>query len=233
MKPRSAPPAVDPITRASLNADAIRRSIRKFNPDTHVWSDAELDASLDETLDHAPNRRDVWVFGYGSLLWNPVIHVTRRLPGRVFGYRRRFCMHAPTGRGTPEKPGLILALDSGGSCHGVAMKARTKGLRDELRLLWRREMVVGSYAPRWVELHHDGGVQDALTFVMNRDHGSYRGALTPTRTASIIARASGVLGSNADYLFDTLDHLHAHGLKDRPLEDLAKRVRRIQKRTSS
>jgi cation transport protein ChaC len=226
------PPQVDPLTRASLSADAVRRSIRKTNPDTYVWSDAELDASLEETLDQAPDPRDVWVFGYGSLLWNPVIHVTWRQPGYVFGYRRRFCMHAPTGRGTPEKPGLILALDAGGSCQGVALKVRAQGLRDELRLLWRREMVVGSYVPRWVLLHYAGTVKPVLTFVMNREHRSYRGALTPTRTASIIARASGVLGSNADYLFDTLDHLHAHGLKDKPLESLANRVRRIQKRTS-
>ncbi len=228
--PSAKPPAADPLTRASLNADAVRRSIRKTNPDTYVWSDAELEASLEETLSRASDQRHIWVFGYGSLLWNPVIHVTRRLPGRVFGYRRRFCMHAPTGRGTPEKPGLILALDAGGSCQGVAMKVRGRGLRDELRLLWRREMVVGSYTPRWVDLHHDDGIQPAVTFVMNREHRSYRGALTPARTASIIARAAGVLGSNADYLFDTLDHLHAHGLKDRPLEDLAARVRRIQKR---
>jgi cation transport protein ChaC len=230
MNPPRTPPAAEPLTRASLEADAVRRSIRMSNPDTYVWGDEELDASLQETLAKAPDPRDVWVFGYGSLLWNPVIHITKRLPGRVHGYRRRFCMIAPTGRGTRETPGLILALDAGGSCQGVAMKVRASRLRDELRLLWRREMVVGSYSPRWVDLRHDGGVQPALTFVMNRQHRSYRGGYTSGKTASIIARASGVLGSNAEYLFDTLDHLHAHGLKDGPLEDLARRVRRIQQR---
>lgn len=223
-------PQVDPLTRENLSADVVRQSIRKVNPHIHVWSDAELDASLDQTLRQAPNRRHVWVFAYGSLLWNPVIDVVDRRPGQVHGYHRRFCMIAPTGRGTPDNPGLILALDAGGSCHGVALKVSSNAVREELSLLWRREMVVGSYTPKWVTVRTKKGSQTALTFVMNRLHSSYRGTWSIQKTARTLARASGVLGSNADYLFDTVSHLHDHGLTDRGLNELARRVRRIQRR---
>ena len=231
---QSAPsPPVAPLTRESLSADAVRRSIREANPHIKVWSDAELDASMDETMAKSPNRQHVWVFGYGSLLWNPTIDVVDRRPALVRGYRRRFCMIAPTGRGTRDNPGLILALDAGGSCHGVALKVNPKNVRGELSLLWRREMVVGSYTPRWVTIRTKNGRQTALTFVMNRQHKSYRGTWSRQKTARTLASASGVLGSNADYLFDTLTHLHEQGLDDSCLRDLARRVRRIHSRTQS
>lgn len=224
---------VDPLTRESLSADAVRRSIKEINPHIHVWSDEELDSSLGDVLAQAPNRRHVWVFGYGSLLWNPIIDVVDRKSGLVHGYRRRFCMIAPTGRGTPDNPGLILALDAGGSCHGVALKVNPKNVRDELALLWRREMVVGSYIPKWVTVRTKRGHQAALTFVMNRQHNSYRGTWSVQKTARTLATASGVLGSNAEYLFDTLAHLHDLGLDDSRLNDLAKRVRRIHAKAKS
>lgn len=227
----SSPPPVSPLTRESLSADAVRQSIRDANPQITVWSDAQLDESLEHTLSERPHKKHVWIFGYGSLLWNPIIDVVQRRVGTVYGYRRRFCMVALTGRGTRAQPGLVLALDAGGSCQGVALKVNPARLREELSLLWRREMVVGSYTPRWVKLHHDKGSQAALAFVMNREHRSYRGSLTPFQTAKIIAQASGVLGSNAEYLFDTLTHLQELGLGDKPLEDLATRVRCRHKRT--
>ena len=225
------PPPVNPLTRESLSADAVRKSIRAVNPQIPVWSDAQLDESLAQTLSQKPKRQDVWVFGYGSLLWNPIIDVVKKKIGTVYGYRRRFCMVAPTGRGTRDHPGLVLALDAGGCCQGVALKVNPLRLEQELSLLWRREMVVGSYTPKWLAMHHAGGRRMALAFVMNRQHRSYRGTLTPPQTAKILAHATGVLGSNADYLFDTVDHLNELGLGDRPLGDLARRVRRLHKRT--
>ncbi|NKB44888.1 MAG: gamma-glutamylcyclotransferase [Alphaproteobacteria bacterium] len=227
----SSPPPVNPLTRESLSADAVRQSIRDANPQIPVWSDAQLDESLTATLRMKPKQRDVWVFGYGSLLWNPILDVVQRRVGTVYGYRRRFCMVAPTGRGTRARPGLVLALDAGGCCQGVALKVNPKRIEEELSLLWRREMVVGSYTPKWITLHHAKGSQSALTFVMNRQHRSYRGSLTPAQTAKTIAHATGVLGSNAEYLFDTITHLNELGLGDKPLEDLATRVRRVHKRT--
>lgn len=225
------PPPVSPLTRESLSADAVRQSIRDANPQIPVWDDAQLEESLNHTLNVKPRHKDLWVFGYGSLLWNPIIDVVQRRVGTVYGYRRRFCMVAPTGRGTRAQPGLVLALDAGGSCQGAALKVNPKRVREELSLLWRREMVVGSYTPKWVTVHHARGSHAALTFVMNRQHRSYRGSLTQAQTAKIIAHAKGVLGSNADYLFDTMAHLNELGLGDKPLDDLAMRVRRIHKRT--
>ncbi|MFL2770975.1 MAG: gamma-glutamylcyclotransferase [Rhodospirillaceae bacterium] len=228
MKQSSPSSHVVPLTRESLIADAVRRSIKEANPQAYVWSDQELNESLDSTLGEAPNRRHIWVFGYGSLLWNPLIDIVARKPGVVYGYRRRFCMIAPTGRGTPQNPGLILALDAGGSCQGIILKVNPNNVRSELELMWRREMVVGSYRPRWVTVRTEEGHKVALTFVMNRKHQSYRGKLPIQKIARTLASASGVLGSNADYLFDTLACLHKLGLDDKSLNDLARRVRLIQ-----
>ena len=230
IQPVSLPP-VNPLTRESLSADAVRQSIRETNPQIPVWTDAQLDESLSQTLSAKPNRCDVWIFGYGSLLWNPIIDVVHQRVGTVYGYRRRFCMVTPTGRGTRERPGLVLALDAGGCCQGAAFKVNPKRFEQELSLLWRREMVVGSYTPKWVTVHHSGLRWSALTFVMNREHRSYRGSLNSAKTAKVLAHAAGVLGSNAEYLFDTVDHLNQLGLGDRPLDDLVRRVRRIHKRT--
>lgn len=224
------PSPIDPLTRESLSADSVRQSIRQANPQIPVWSDAQLDESLEQTLAQAPDRKNIWVFGYGSLLWNPIIDIVRRTPGTVYGYRRRFCMISPTGRGTREAPGLVLALDAGGCCHGVSLKLNPDRVWDELSLLWRREMVIGSYTPKWLTMHYGKRKRSALAFVMNRAHRSYRGSLTQAKTASMIARAKGMLGSNADYLFDTIAHLEDNGLGDKPLSDLAARVSRIHKR---
>lgn len=223
-------PSVDPLTRESLSADAVRKSIRKSNPQIPVWTDSQLDESLEQTLAFAPNQKNVWVFGYGSLLWNPVIDIVQKKTGTVYGYRRRFCMIAPTGRGTREVPGLVLALDAGGCCQGIALKVKPGRVREELSLLWRREMVVGSYKPKWLNMYFGKRKQPVLAFVMNRTHRSCRGALTQAKTATMIARAQGVLGRNSDYLYDTMTHLEANGLRDNPLSNLAQHVTRIQSR---
>jgi len=223
-------PSVDPLTRESLSADAVRQSIRESNPQVPVWTDSQLDESLEQTLVEAPSRKNIWVFGYGSLLWNPVIDIVQKKTGTVYGYRRRFCMVAPTGRGTREAPGLVLALDAGGCCQGIALKVRPGRVREELSLLWRREMVVGSYTPKWVTMYSKTGQQTVLAFAMNRSHRSYCGALTQAKTATMIARAKGVLGRNSDYLFDTVTHLEENGLRDKPLKTLAEHVKRIKSR---
>ena len=111
----------------------------------------------------------------------------------------------------------------------MALLVNPECVRDELRLLWRREMVVGSYTPRWVKVRSPQGDCDAITFAMNRDHQSYRGRWSIHKVARTIANATGALGSNAEYLFDTLNRLEELHLKDHGLTDLAERVRRIQK----
>jgi cation transport protein ChaC len=137
------------------------------------------------------------------------------------------------GRGSPERPGLVLGLDNGGACCGLAYRLPAGQALEELKLLWRREMVVGSYVPRWARVETapgDGGrrcVEElrALAFVVNHEHPNYAGRLAFDAVAEALAAARGHLGSSADYLFHTVDALAAHGLRDAQLERLRDRVR--------
>ncbi|MEZ5657891.1 MAG: gamma-glutamylcyclotransferase [Burkholderiaceae bacterium] len=187
----------------------------------------QLELSLGRALACAPARDHVWVFGYGSLVWNPLFDFDRHEPVKLFGYRRRFCLRTELSRGSPENPGLMLALEPGGSCHGVAYRLAGASFEDELRLLWKREMVTGAYIPRWVRLRGARETVTGLAFVMNRAYPFYVGNLDDGATALMLAKASGPLGSCAEYLFNTHHGLLAHGIRDTHLAALADRVQAL------
>jgi cation transport protein ChaC len=185
-------------------------------------------ASLKAMLESVPSGKDVWVFGYGSLMWNPAINVLESRKAHVRGYHRTFCLTVGAGRGTPEQPGLMLAIDRGGSCSGVAHRIAENEVASELSILWLREMMSGAYEPRWlnadiVEL----GRRRALAFVSNRSHPRYEGQLAEERAARRIAAAKGLLGTNREYLYRTVDHLASLGIEDRPLRSLERQVRKF------
>ncbi|MCK7491255.1 MAG: gamma-glutamylcyclotransferase [Comamonadaceae bacterium] len=125
-----------------------------------MLSEAALEASLQQALAQRPAGPDVWLFGYGSLVWNPFIRFLERRPGTVRGYHRRFCLWSRINRGTPEQPGLALGLEPGGACRGVVFRMDDDVAEDELRILWRREMMLGSYVPRWVRATSRGDTPD-------------------------------------------------------------------------
>ena len=166
----------------------------------------------------------VWVFGYGSLIWNPAFHFTDRVVGTVWGLHRRFCLWTHLGRGCPERPGLVLGLERGGSCRGVAYHIAPEAAREELDIVWRREMISDAYVPRWVSVRTPVATVRALTFTINHAHERYARNLSDEEAAVAIAGASGFLGPCADYLINTVDHLAELGIHDRPLERLRNRV---------
>lgn len=171
---------------------------------------------------------EVWVFGYGSLIWNPAFHFEENRIGRIHGWHRRFCLETPLGRGSPEAPGLVLGLDRGGSCQGVAFRVAPDAAAHELDIIFRREMVSDAYQARIVRVHTDGGPVRAATFVINRRSERYCPELDLEGTAQKIARAEGWLGPCADYLLNTVDHLAELKMVDHGLFRLAERVREIQ-----
>jgi cation transport protein ChaC len=175
-------------------------------------------------LNAKPKGAGWWVFAYGSLLWNPLFPFAESRRASVHGLHRRFCLLSLASRGTPDAPGLVLGLDRGGSCRGVAYRLPAPLAMDELHLLWRREMVTGAYLPRWLHVDCDGRAQIALGFVVRRDHAQYTPKLTIDEQAEVIARASGAFGSSADYLERTRVSLATHGIVDLYLERLAARV---------
>jgi cation transport protein ChaC len=216
------------LTRESLLAGELQRAVAQVEG-VHPLTEAELEASRASMLARHPPGQDLWLFGYGSLIWNPAFHHVERRIARLHGYHRRYCLWTWLGRGTPERPGLMLGLDRGGSCAGVAFRIAAKAVDSELDVVWRREMVTGSYAPTWVRLRTaDGERIPAIAFVINHAHERYASGLADSEVASVVAIAEGRLGACRDYLFNTIAHLEALGLRDRGLERVAMLVRELQ-----
>lgn len=194
-------------------------------PHLRLLTEAERAESLRVTLAMRP-AGDVWLFAYGSLIWNPTIRAVEQRTARIEGWHRAFCLSTIAGRGTLDLPGLVLGLDAGGHCEGLAFRLAEEDLEGELTLIWRREMVATAYVPRWVDLlDHDGHrFGGAITFIIDPSGPHYAGGLAADAVIERLATAAGHLGSSAEYLFQTRDGLRAHGIPDPEMEELAAKV---------
>ncbi|MGM0584443.1 MAG: gamma-glutamylcyclotransferase [Pseudomonadota bacterium] len=178
----------------------------------------------------------LWVFGYGSLIWNPGFAFEERRTARLRGFRRAFCLRSIRYRGTPEAPGLVLGLDPdpAAECHGVAFRV-PEASREEARTYLRwREMATDSYIESFREVEAEGvGRVQALAYVMDTEHYQYA-RLALAAQAEIIAGAEGPAGPNSDYLHRTAEHLRELGLEDPEMERLDRMVRLLHaERTAS
>jgi len=169
----------------------------------------------------------LWVFGYGSLIWEPGFPVAESRRARLEGFARRFCMRSLHHRGTAETPGLVLALDAerGTSCEGLALRAEPGSEETTLEYLRERELVTRAYLERILPVILDDGREvAALAYVMDQAHPQYCGHLAVGEQAAIIARAAGGRGPNATYLLNTARHLAELGIEDSEIAALAARV---------
>ena len=218
------------ISRADVENGLLEAMILESEKNGHFnrMPEPERNESRWKILSQLPKKRDVWLYAYGSLIWSPMIDFSEKRNAVLFGYHRQFCMWTKLGRGTPQRPGLTLALEPGGSNKGIAYRIPLQNIEKELRIIWNREMIGGSYVPKIVKLHTvDGGKRDvisAIAFVMNRSHENYTGKLDPKIMAKVIASAEGPLGKCRDYLFNTVKHLDDLGLSDKKLSELLKLV---------
>ncbi|CAB3750923.1 hypothetical protein LMG29739_01181 [Paraburkholderia solisilvae] len=195
--------------------------------ESRLLSDDELRASMNRALDRWDRARDLWLFGYGSLIWNPGLPTAEAVRSRVHGYHRGLYLWSRVNRGTPEQPGLVLALDRGGSCSGIAFRLPADGALPHLEALWRREMAMGSYRPAWLPCAlTDGRRVDALAFVMRRDVPSYTGKLSDDVVSTVFDCACGRYGTTLDYVSRTVEALRRSGMPDRALEALLARCKR-------
>lgn len=171
-------------------------------------------------------QQPLWVFGYGSLIWDPGFPVTERRIARLDGWHRSFCMRSIHHRGTVDQPGLVLALDraEGASCIGIAFRVTPGAEAETLFALRERELVSSAYLETTLQVTTEAGPLQALTFVIDPDHVQYC-HLDREEQAQIIARASGGRGLNRDYLWSTTAHLAELGISDPDLDWLASRVR--------
>ena len=225
-------PQKDPSTlcRDDLEAGRMRALyVEAFGSEGHALDDVQLSESLTATLAVKPKGAGWWVFAYGSLLWNPLFPFAEARQALLRGLHRRFCLYSMASRGTPDAPGLVLGLEPGGACTGVVYRLPAPVALDELHLLWRREMVVGSYRPKWVGVQAGERRLVALTFTVRHDHPQYTGRLARDDEARIIASAAGAFGSSLDYLERTRVALVTHGIVDPYLEAIAARVAALRK----
>lgn len=171
---------------------------------------------------------DLWVFGYGSLIWRPGFDFVERHLARLSGWRRGFCMTSIHYRGTPEAPGLVLALDESAEavCEGLAFRVRAEHAEAVLAYLRERELVSSAYEERRLPVTLEDGIEiEALAYVVDRGHVQYIGGLTLEEQAAVIGRAEGSSGRNLDYLMSTVEGLTALGIHDEELARLASLVR--------
>ena len=162
---------------------------------------------------------DLWVFGYGSLMWSPCFSYKDKAPGRAHGYHRALCILSTRYRGTHHRPGLVMGLCRGGSCRGMAFRIAARDVSRTLRRLWSREMPRRVYQPRLVAIRLRGGrMVRALAFLADPLHPSYVRELDLHGRARLVAQGIGVRGPCVDYIQNTLDHMHEVGVRDPHLE---------------
>ncbi|MYZ49176.1 gamma-glutamylcyclotransferase [Propylenella binzhouense] len=168
---------------------------------------------------------DLWVFGYGSLTWRPGFPYLESRPARLAGAHRGLCVYSWVHRGTPERPGLVLGLDRGGTCRGVAFRVAAAERDEVVAYLRAREQVTNVYLERIrTAVFDDGGSTEALTYVVDRGHEQYAGHLDEETEFAIVRGAEGRSGRNAEYVINTALHLAAIGIPDRRLSSLAARL---------
>jgi cation transport protein ChaC len=170
--------------------------------------------------------KDLWVFGYASLIWRPEFEAAEQRPATVYGWHRALEMCSNVNRGTPECPGLVFALVSGGSCRGIAYRISNARAHDELERLWLREMPTGVYDPKWLPCRTSQGTVHALAFTLSRSSPSFVGRLPDPQMVDVLRRACGRYGTTLDYLVGTAASLRGCGIRDREIERLVALARR-------
>lgn len=208
----------------SLTEELVARCFRAVedsgpDPNAAHLDDADYAAMVDVLAAQLPATEPLWLFGYGSLIWKPEIdHVEERV-AVARGWHRSFCMNMTRWRGTKDAPGLMMALDRGGQCKGVAFRLSDGDRRQKLDKLLRREVTLKptSYHPRLLDLTSAAGPFRALAFVINRKGTTYAGPIEEKVVVERLATSCGHWGSGADYLYNTVKNLEQRGIHDRHL----------------
>lgn len=181
---------------------------------------------MDADFDHA--AEDLWVFGYGSLIWRPGFTFVERLPARVVGLHRALCIYSFVHRGTPERPGLVLGLDRGGACRGIAFRIAAAARKDALAYLRAREQVTSVYLETvrtvWLAGKPERSVS-AVCYIVDRGHVQYAGRLNLEQQLHHVRQGHGISGANRDYVLEAVAALEALGVCDRELHSLAEKLK--------
>ncbi|NYT35677.1 gamma-glutamylcyclotransferase [Allopusillimonas soli] len=191
-----------------------------------LLTEAERKASLQAALAHWKPDQDVWVYGYGSLIWRPEFDFTEKRIALLHGYHRALCLWSRVNRGTPDQPGLVFGLDVGGSCRGMAFRIPAASVPADMEALWRREMPSGAYIPKWINCRTDQGAISALAFTMNRNTDAYVRGLSNEHLLHIVRNAHGSYGPCVEYVLETADALKRSNIHDKRLQALVGQLAR-------
>ena len=183
---------------------------------------------MNPSFDH--DAEDLWVFGYGSLMWRPEFPFAERVPARVIGLHRSLCVYSFVHRGTPERPGLVLGLDRGGACRGIAYRVPAAERAATLAYLRAREQVTKVYRETVRGVMLAGRPErrvDAVCYVVDRSHPQYAGRLTLAEQLHHVRQGHGQSGQNRDYVLETVKELEALGYRETELHLLADRLKGV------
>ncbi len=211
------------LTRKAIDSGSY---LGHFESQPNLWSLERIERSLADTLNSQPAAtQDVWIFGYGSLMWNPMVEFEAKQTALLPDWHRAFCLRMVVGRGSPELPGRMLAVEPRGATQGVALKLPRATMNRELQLLWVREMVLGSYRPIWAPIMLGNGTKaQAIVFVANEDNKQYEADSSVETVAPLIDAAQGEFGSNVDYVRNLHASLDEFGLHDPYIDALIERI---------
>jgi len=204
--------------------DTIIGEMRRHGP-FEALTHEEREKDRRRFLEQLPPGKDLWVFGYGSLLWNPAFNYIEKQPAKLYGFHRRFCLSLTIGRGSPEHPGLMLALDRGGSCNGLAFRIAAGEINSETEILWMRERLNGAYFARHAAMRIRGKAVTGLTFIINRNHSRYVGRLGIEDTVKYLRQGKGLIGTCREYLENTVRQLDNINVQDNYLHRLCQLIR--------
>ncbi len=177
---------------------------------------------------------DIWIFGYGSLMWRPGFAYKEVRNARIFGYHRALCVYSITYRGSPDAPGLVMGLDRGGSCCGRAFLVDADDAQNAVDYLDARELVTGVYMPKFLKTRlDDGRLTDAYAYIARPEHRQYAGGISLDKTVAIISTAHGKEGPSLQYLENTVDKLDEFGITDGPLHRILEKALFLSLTTST
>jgi cation transport protein ChaC len=192
------------------------------------WTEQERQASLNAALSNWRPGQNLWIFGYGSLIWRPEFEFAEQRAATLDGYHRSLCLWSRINRGTPEVPGLVFGLEQTGTCQGMVFKIPSQNVEQTFDAVWKREMGTGAYLPSWLNCATSQGAVTAMAFVIDRRGPAYVKQPPEDDLVDIIYRAHGTYGSCFDYVTQTAVSLEAAGICDQHLANLTERL--IQRR---
>ena len=189
------------MDKQNIKDDKIRKMARDQGFGYMLLDDETLLKSRQSLIpDVQSSKKEIWLFGYGSLIWNPFVDPTEKRVVKVYGLHRKYCLKSEIGRGSKKNPGLVLGLNNGGSTSGIALKIDSKSASSELDLIWKREMITGAYKPKIIKGFTDKGQVEMIAFIINKQHSNYICSITEAETALMISKAQGFLGTSLEYL---------------------------------